>query len=100
MSRTVRDKDSGLAQQKDAQAQPYHEQLVAHALSLAPASDAKPQPATAPQRLGGRALYMRRAAPVGHPAPRSADEEAQKLSGRALMVARQKNGSRPLGIQR
>jgi hypothetical protein len=70
--------------------------------------DADPQPtladrgraAAASARLGGRALYVRRTAPVGQPVDRTADEKAQKLSGRALMIARQKNGGSPLGTRR
>jgi len=55
--------------------------------------------APAPQRLGGRALYSRRTAPLGHPAPRTDAERSQKLSGRALMIARQANGGRQLGVR-
>jgi hypothetical protein len=99
MSRTTRDLiDCAREPQNDAQAQPTGsdlERIVA--LALAAARDARPQSTTAPKRLGGRALFMRRTAPVGHPGPRSVDEQAQKLSGRALMFARQKNGGRPLG---
>lgn len=66
-----------------------------HGLAPSQAGDAAPDAAPPPQRLGGRALFSRRTAPLGHPTPRTDGERAQKLSGRALMIARQQTGGRP-----